>query len=324
VIRPSKIVPLALGAAPSAISGTLDRDGTLRISVFARTRSVRARTECRPSTMLALDSAACLAILDGGTVGPDNVLVVVDRSRRPLSAAIKGDPDVPDIAIQWASGRPAADALAAVLHAVSTDDTRTGINGALVAGGRVAATDGHRIAFVRAAGIGDADDRTRIVPRGVVAAIAKAPDAFVRCGAAGDRFVADFGAWSVSLPRDQGEFPDFRRVVVPEEQIAVRATLDVAEMPTLPRSTVCEPLVLDVSKHGTRWSWSVDGATGEGEFRGNADGALRVGMNPKYLRDVARFLGDTVAAGFTDALGPAMFAGTDPRRLAIVMPMRLE
>jgi len=226
----------------------------------------------------------------------------------------------------WTDAGGLPDALAAVLYAVSHDETRHVLNGIHLSGGAAVATDGHRLATapVDAGALDGA-----IIPRGLVERLAGAS----HVARDGHRVWMRAGAVVVGGRLIEGRFPDWRQVVPSEDQTKTRAVVDVAAMLAALQRV---GLSSNAKTGATRLTIGGDGIalhaenaeTGEARDAVDAevDGLdLEIGVRGGYLADALRGLAcERAAIAGGDALSPLLVRPVDGGgRQAVVMPMRI-
>ena len=233
-----------------------------------------------------------------------------------------------------------ADALAAVSHAISTEETRYYLNGVYVHPHgadeanllRFAATDGHRLARVQVpmiAGLGDLP--VAIWSRKTVAMLAQLLGAAAKTGTAEDpamvlvesnaagtvlRFqlpAADGGEALLTAKAIDGTFPDYtrvipfnpgRRVVVSRELLATAVRRAAALSSEKTRAV---SLTFSAGKVATKVTSPDLGEASDEEpclFEGDE---ATLGVNAPYLlQALAAFATDEVALGFDDPVAPVL------------------
>ena len=282
--------------------------------------------KCGEEVSLSRDGEETVAKCGPATIriGPDSTLPVEDmparsdRQWRLLAEIGEGE------FAEW---------LRLVSGAVSTEETRFYLNGihfnSVKGKLRLEATDGHRL-YMLATGR-EWDDAPRIVPRDALPLINSAINAkgngSVRIYAPKDgaNFVRiDAPSAKIITKLVDGTFPDVMRVV-PENPGDISAKLTKAIVGSLIR-----PIG---GRFGEYAGVSVDAAQGIMSQRSaqgihstvsieQIPGAVKFGVNAKYLRDLTTTFGD-VAIRATGPGDPLAIQTDDERLTVIVMPMRV-
>lgn len=231
------------------------------------------------------------------------------------------------------------------LFSISSDDTRTGLNGAHVEAKdvngammmRFVATDGHRLSlcgrpFTGAFGEG----RSLLLPKKGLAELRKLID-----DGEGD-WTATFGDTQASFRRGsicfsmrllEGDFPDYEQVVPSSWQRRVMVQRE-AMMAALRRVSI----LASEKSHPVRFAIVNGGVTvtarqpetGEAheEVEAQVEGTdLEIGFNARYFRDaLAALTTDVVMLEIGDSLSPCLIKPGDGEsdELFVIMPMRLE
>jgi len=255
-------------------------------------------------------------------------------------------PAVPDAAADGGAlieSSALKDVIDKTLFAISSDDTRTGLNGAhveAVEGNRLrfVATDGHRLSLCGRPYTGDFSPprSAPLLPKKGLAELRKLVD-------------DGEGAWALTFTDSQacfhrgnvtfsmrlleGEFPDYTQVMPSGWQRRVyvpRAALQSA----LRRVSI----LASEKSHPVRFAMSGGNVilkaqqpeAGEAveEIEAQVEGTdLEIGFNARYFRDALGALqGDTVVIEVGDSLSPCLIkpGGDDSDELYVIMPMRLE
>jgi DNA polymerase-3 subunit beta len=225
--------------------------------------------------------------------------------------------------------------------AVSTDETRYNINGFLLEGEpgllRLVSTDGHRLALIQKpdGGVETAKGKGVLLPRKGVMEIRRLldekDDGEILVGFSEKNAVVKKDATAVSIRLLEGEFPDYKKVIPPDndkEVVAERAGL----LSSLKRVSLLSP---DKIK-GVKFSFSpskltvsssspdIGEATEEMDIHYNgAD--IDVAFNARYLMDMLEVLSDErVKIELKDNLSPGIVRPEkDADYTYIIMPMRL-
>jgi len=229
------------------------------------------------------------------------------------------------------------------LYAASVDETRYNLNGVhlevLPDSGkiRMAATDGHRLAYVDRALGDDASGLASgvIIPRKGIAELKRLVDEEdadeVELAFEGNSGLARKGGVTLVMRLIEGEFPNYSQVV--PKQISRKVTLPAEALHhalrrvALLSSERSRAVKLDLGDHKLAISSSnPDLGEASEELDVDFDGdALSVGFNARYMLDVlAALKAKEVTVSFQDELSPAQIVPTDdPDTLAVVMPMRI-
>jgi DNA polymerase-3 subunit beta len=275
----------------------------------------------------------------------DGAAVVSSGRARVRFATLKPD-EFPTIAQKAVNARfdlpPSAlrKALAAVRHAVSTEETRYYLNGVLlhVADGklRFVATDGHRLARSTLAAPAGAEGMPDIIVRraalNMIAQAAEAAEAPITLAVGDDKITLSVGDdFTLVAKAVDGTFPDYTRVIPsgnPRALIVERASLDGAlarvGLATSDRvrltKVAIERDLITVSVTSPEHGEAVEGVPCD--FTGER---LEIGFNLKYMRDsLAATDAETVEFALGDAATPALItARTRPELTLVLMPMRV-
>ncbi len=224
---------------------------------------------------------------------------------------------------------------------ISTDDTRSGLNGASVEApgeGRLVmvATDGHRLGLSEGAFEGVLPDRgTILLPRkglGELRKLCDDPEASFEVSFDQNQAVFQRAGMSISMRLLEGTFPDYKQVVPtqPSRVVVVdrrefAAALRRVSILSSERSNAVR-FILGGGALGLLSSNAEYGSASE-EVEAEIDGdELEVGFNARYFQDVLGVIhDDRVRMEFGDALSPCLIkpAGAADA-LFVVMPMRLD
>jgi DNA polymerase-3 subunit beta len=261
-----------------------------------------------------------------------------------------------------------SDALGAVIPAVSDDVNRLGLNGAAVehvAGpdGRAAGalrwvgTDGSRLTWAEVIVDAPVDPGAVRIPRTSLFGKAQAhalrqvirgngdPDGATVTLAWGPRHLrAEVGgvvgpdgvraqATVVEYRLLDGQFPDYRLVLLPESSIRITATVDGGALASaLSRVGLCADdknssirVALNEGRIGLA-AVSVKAGSAQEEVDAEVDGApLQTGFNARYLADAVKAAGaGPVTFRLAGALDPVAWSGARAGVGGVVMPMRLD
>ena len=261
-----------------------------------------------------------------------------------------------------------SDALGAVIPAVSDDVNRQGLNGAAVehvAGpdGRAAGalrwvgTDGSRLTWAEVIVDAPVDPGAVRIPRTSLFGKAQAhalrqvirgngdPDGATVTLAWGPRHLrAEVGgvvgpdgvraqATVVEYRLLDGQFPDYRLVLLPESSIRITATVDGGALAAgLSRVGLCADdknssirVALNEGRIGLA-AVSLKAGSAQEEVDAEVDGApLQTGFNARYLADAVKAAGaGPVTFRLAGALDPVAWSGARAGVGGVVMPMRLD
>ncbi len=224
---------------------------------------------------------------------------------------------------------------------ISTDDTRTGLNGAAIEDRgegrlRMVATDGHRLSLAEGAFEGTIDVAgSALLPRKGLSELRKLCDdraVVFEVSMVQNQAIFRRAGLALSMRLLEGTFPDYNQVIPkrPERQVVLprrvlgdglkRVSILAAERSNAVRFTVGDGTL------GLRSSHSEFGSASE-ELEAQVEGdPLEIGFNAQYFLQVLSVLDDeAVRLEFGDALGPCVVrpAAADDA-LFVIMPMRLE
>lgn len=231
------------------------------------------------------------------------------------------------------------------LFAISSDDTRTGLNGAHVeprkdAGKtwlRFVATDGHRLSLCGRPYTGNVDfPSSLLLPKKGLSELRKLVedgDGVWRMSFAENQAVFQRGAISFSMRLLEGDFPDYsqvipkgwqRRIEVPRGQLTSalrRVSILAAEKSHPVRLMVDNGAVVVTARQP-------EAGEAREELEATVEGTdLEIGFNARYFRDaLAALHTDTVVVEIGDSLSPCLVKPKDDEadELYVIMPMRLE
>lgn len=223
---------------------------------------------------------------------------------------------------------------------ISTDDTRTGLNGASLEASaegriRIVATDGHRLSLVEGVIDGTLDRTGTLLPRKGMTELRKLADkaegtfdvSFAQNQAL---FALENQCFSMRLL--EGSFPDYRQVIPSDPSRAAilpcrtlqealrRVSILSAERSHNVRMTLGEGILGLSSSHSEFGSASEEL---EAEIEGEP---LDVGFNARYFLDVLAVTdAEQVRIEFGDSLSPCLIRpAIDGEALFVIMPMRLD
>lgn len=224
---------------------------------------------------------------------------------------------------------------------ISSDDTRTGLNGASLEAVddtrlRLVATDGHRLSLAEVVFQGElAGGQSVLLPRKGLGELRKLCDdsddaydiAFVQ-----NQAVFHRGNVTLAMRLLEGVFPDYRQVIPSQPTRAViverralidglkRASILAPERSNAVRFTIGDQLLGLQSNH------SEFGSASE-ELEVETDGEpLEIGFNARYFLDALAVIADErVKLEFGDSLGPCLLKpAADTPAMFVIMPMRLD
>lgn len=234
------------------------------------------------------------------------------------------------------------DMLAAVKHAISTEQTRYYLNGVYLhrrpEGLTMVATDGHRLAKIatdKAAGDGLARiDGTAgvIIPHAAVTFLCgwlnpkNAWDVIIGISEDRSRVRFEHGAVTLLSKTIDGSFPDYDHVIPTQNnikvEIATAAAIAFLNGHKWAVKLTCMPgsVALSVTDHDTG-----DAAT---EIEASVSAPIEIGFNARYLKAELERCGKgafaTVNLALADAGSPAVLTCRDrPDELHVLMPMRV-
>lgn len=273
----------------------------------------------------------------------DNQLAIeIGRSRFKINGLSAEDfPNLPDVSSDGRLAIPFAllrSMIAKVLFAVSTEESRFQLNGALMKFGddslSMIATDGYRLALVENELEGASDSEGVLVPRKALQELQRIEgDGELSFGRGDNHLSFRIGKRELTCRILEGSFPDYERVISKDNDKSVvidrRRLNDAVQRVALltgdrARAIRCEFADggLTVSATNPDLGEAVEGL--ECEFDG---GEVKIGINPDYL---SQFLGavDTEKVQLdlkdenTQCIGTPL-EGDDRRYLCVIMPMRI-
>lgn len=219
---------------------------------------------------------------------------------------------------------------------ICTEETRYYLNGVCIDGGKMVATDGHRLAAYQ---IGDdgADHRRPIIGRSTVGLLASLPGLSAML-LNNDATAAEFSLPGLRLQSRliDGAFPNWPRVVPPMEQTTKKITVErkaFQRVLTRLQSVISYggARAVSLAFDANRLALCGVGSPNEIVGREYVDAAVTSGVsgeafvefNPRYLRDVVRaFDGEeTLTFHVAHEHSPIRVTGVGPR-FAVLMPMR--
>lgn len=245
----------------------------------------------------------------------------------------------PETAARWLQLAPA---FAAVSHAISKDDARyalMGINVSGDAGGSaVVATDGHRLAAVRAAGDAYALGAEVTIPDWACKLLARiGKDSGVVWVESGTVRYHD-PRCAVIAPLVDGAYPNWQQVIPGDSSFQIHAQVDSDAL----REAIEQARTCGVTSIKTNWtvdSVTLESHTEDADFTtsialagadiGRDFTKVTIALNPEYVRDALRALCAKAVAqvSIADAYSPVIVrpypVTPGGSALAVVMPMRL-
>ena len=232
------------------------------------------------------------------------------------------------------------------LFSISSDDTRTGLNGAhaevveLPGGGsnlRFVSTDGHRLSLAGRPYTGSwTASRSVLLPKKGLAELRKlvdVEDGPWRVAFSDTQAVFQRGTTAFSMRLLEGDFPDYkqvvpsgwqRRILVPRQHL-VQALRRVSIL----ASEKAHPVRFHIND-GTLVVTAKQPEAGEAreEIEAQVEGAdLEIGFNARYFLDSLNVMDtETIGIEIGDSLSPCLVrpGEGDADELFVVMPMRLE
>lgn len=241
----------------------------------------------------------------------------------------------PDVDVEYFDAKEVFRVLEAVLPAISTDESRGNLTGALFDGADVVATDSHRLRQCRIEG---ADFEGKIVPRKAVKLARyfykkfKPDPDLIGIGEDDDCFVFEIGDHRIATQEIDGTFPDYLEVLLDEDGTTAR--VDVSD--TLQALDLLEPVISSKTndvratiEDGSVELYASDPDAGESRtpIDAETDGErVKAGFNADYLADsLESFEDETVEIEIIDTLSPCLIReDSRPDETAVVMPMRLD
>jgi DNA polymerase-3 subunit beta len=246
----------------------------------------------------------------------------------------------PETAARWLQLAPA---LASVAHAISKDDTRyylNGINvGVTTGGSAVVATDGHRLAAVRASGDAYALGPAAVtLPDWAVKLLSRIGRDSGVVWVQGDTVRYHDPRCAVIAPLVDGAFPDWQQVVPNDSSFQIHAQVDSDAL----REAIEQARTCGVTSIKTTWtvdSVTLESHTEDADFTtsialagadiGRDFSKVTIALNPEYVRDALRAIcaRSVAQVSIADAYSPVVvrpYPTTEgSSALAVVMPMRL-
>ena len=349
VIAEAKI----LGAALKDLAAIINRAGTLPILSNLLIETVGAGSIRITATdlMKRIERVVPVEVIEGGTftvegarftsviasyagqvklVTDDKVVHVTSGRSRFKFGTLPADQYPPwpvdDAVATFIAGAPFVKALAMTRHAHSTNISQPLLNGVVLAGSDVAATDAQRLSM--SGGEFSGAPRT-IVPTGAVDLILKlASDEFTVT--LSEKFIrCDFGDTVMQAKLIDGTYPDYARII-PNGDMPVRAIINADDLrAALGRFSLMADdkdrkvrLAFEAGKLTLSLDANVDAAAEDMPCQLTGD-PLVVGFRSQYLRDALVALdADDVTMDMIDARGPMrMTAEQRPGAVLVVMPI---
>lgn len=300
------------------------------------------------------DAEVQFKLQDGNRVG-----LSCERTRYRLSgAAVDEFPGFPvheGVPIEL-PGPAVREMIERVAFAITTEDPRYTLNGALIKIGKggitLVATDSHRLAYVHREMALDVDSEvSAIVPRKTLAEVLKLTAdlddaAAVRFGRQGNHVFFKVGDRELSSTVPEGPFPNYENVMPESCGITVKLTTSdlsaaVRRVSLLATERFGKAVRFSLSEGNLRLSYEADMGNAEENLSIDYDGPeTEIGFNARYILDFLAAVGteqvaldlDPVRAG--DAPGGGQGVGDKPGQLRpesngeidyryIVMPMHL-
>lgn len=279
------------------------------------------------------------------TIRYDHPAAVVTSGRARLRFATLPPADFPNLTQKDVSARfsleakALAQAIGAVRHAVSNEETRYYLNGVLLhaAGGklRYAATDGHRLARFVAdlpSGAGDLPDtilRTRCID--LIRSAAETRDAAIDVTVGDGKVTMIVGDYSMVAKVVDGTFPDYVRVIptANDRQVVVDrdALHEAIGRVALATSDKVRVVKLEFERDLLRASVrSPEHGDAIDEVQCDYSAApTEIGFNSRYLRDaLGVFDVDHVHLAIGDPASPVLLTSPKASEVTLVlMPMRI-
>jgi DNA polymerase-3 subunit beta len=250
-----------------------------------------------------------------------------------------GLPESPSGMVELAA-QPLREALEAVTHACSSDETRYNLNGVyLEPSGRAVATDGHRMAVVDfdagplpwAEGI--------IVPlKAVKALTALLKKADIISAVSSAKFMCVTGDdWFMSIRLIEGEFPNYQQVIpkaigetVKTDSGAFLSALATANE-TAPERNHAVKIVLNGSMELHTSNPDIGDFVVDCPCKRSGSDLIELGFNGRYLEQAVKAVCDSelyiglapVGERSGPTASPIRISGSDSGRFAVVMPMRV-
>jgi len=266
-----------------------------------------------------------------------------------IGLASKDFPSMPKASDGYSISMPSSSLKALVdktLFAISSDDTRTGLNGAHIEveknnGSphlRFVTTDGHRLAVCGQnfdAGEAALPDSVLLPKKGLseLRKLVEEGEGSWQVSFSQNQAVFQQEALSFSMRLLEGEFPDYSQVLPGDWQRRVLVSRD-ALMLALRRVSILASEkshpVKFVIQDGSLTIQARQPETGEASEEVEAQvegGDLEVGFNARYFLDVlSAMASDTVSIEIGDSLSPCLLkpGEGDADELYVIMPMRLE
>jgi len=293
----------------------VDFDGdtlTLTANDGSATYSARMDAHGEPCqfTTEAAKLAASVSAMRAGEIELTDGQVKQGRSRIKLDCGKYSEFPQPD----YGAAEPmkfSADALgaslAAVSHAVATDDVRYYLNGACLVDGNAVATNGHRMAW---ADLGF--DGKVIIPHDAVNQIIGMTGTV---SLSQNQMIIENDSERFSTKLVEGNYPDWKRVIPTGTPMTIKASAgDILE--ALQAAQIGgETAKFEVSPE----SVTISNAGAEAAFSCESEGDMTIGFSIKYLIDAIKACGDdTIVIQLFEPNRPCIVGGNN-----VVMPVRL-
>jgi len=293
----------------------VDFDGeilTLTANDGSATYSARMDADGEPCqfTTEAAKLAASVSAMRVGEIELTDGQVKQGRSRIKLDCGKYSEFPQPDYGAAEPlsfSAEALGESLAAVSHAVATDDVRYYLNGACLVDGNMVSTNGHRMAWA------DIDFEGKvIIPHDAINQI---------IGMAGtvslsqNQLIIENDSERFSTKLVEGNYPDWKRVVPTGTPMAIKASSgDILE--ALQAALIGgETAKFEVSPE----SVAVSNAGAEAAFSCESDGDMTIGFSIKYMMDAVKSCpDDTIEIQLFEPNRPCIVGGNN-----VVMPVRL-
>ncbi len=227
-------------------------------------------------------------------------------------------------------GRQLATALEKVSIAISREESRYTLNAALITEGEVVATDGHRLALVKAPW---ANLKRLLMPGRAIHLLGKfLADESVAFRQDDSHMSFRGENWELTCRKISGEFPNYKAVLPKAEECKIYTSFLAKDMiPAVERSLIVsdsrsraiklslKPKGLTVSAHSPEYGEA------EEELPFECQGEIEVGFNGDYLLAFLGKLGghELVRAYFKDDQSSALLLAEGDKFSYVIMPMRL-
>lgn len=234
------------------------------------------------------------------------------------------------------------DALASVLFAVSSDETRPQLTGVLMIFGKeyltLVATDGFRLSQKRIKNKGSKEEKKFILPKNVLSEllrIVESDSINLSYKRTDNQIIFGFDDVVLSSRIIEGEFPDFERIIPKETKIKVQLDKDdflrSVKLAGVFARDAANVVKLTVSKDSFEVSAE---SSRSGSQKNQLDAkidmdlpeSVTIAFNYRFLEDFLNAVkGEIVRLEFSDSNAPALFLDEkDTNFLHIIMPVRLQ